>query len=1029
MNMIRLTKFTAFVAFLISLASCKPVGEIFTDSTPPSSTAISINGGDAQTNSLNVTLTLTADGASQMFVTNTAGCNSGGSYESFTTSKNWTLGTSNGTATVYVKFKDRAGNETACSSDSIVQDSTTPTVTSVTSSTPNGSYKAGDSISIQVNFSESVTVIGGPPRLTLETGTTDRAVDYASGSGSTSLTFTYTVQSGDTSSDLDYVATSSLALNGGTIRDAALNNATLTLATPGAANSLGANKALVVDTTAPTITSFSSSTPNGTYNADATINVTATASENVTEGATFEATLNTGATVTLIAASLGTTLSGTYTVAAGQNSSALSVSSFAAGIVLDVAGNQLASTTVPASPNNIADVNDIVIRTSPLITNVTATNNDGTYAAGASIEIQIVFNKSVTVTGAPLLELETGTTDRSATCAAGSGATVNCTYTVQAGDTSADLNYKSTSALTLNGGTIKDTSDSTIDASLTLPWQGVVGAGSLAINRDLVIDPAPAVVNVTSSKADGTYGVGEVIGVQVVFSESVTVTGTPQLILTTSSGTTAVNYTSGSNSTTLLFNYTVAEGDYFSDLDYEATNSLSGTIESAGTPGQNAVLNLASPGAATSLSANKTLRSLFYAAKSGAVDSESFGQVLATGDVNGDGHPDVIVGIPLANSGDGKVIVYSGEPNITFGSTVLMNVSGVSGAGDNFGASVSTADVNDDGKADVIVGIPLFDNGATTDVGKVSVYAYDSGNLSPASIFDIVGTVAEGSLGTAVAGIGDINGDNYDDFIVGIPYVGVVPGGIERGQVKVFSGVDGSVLATLSGNEDNARFGAVLAATGGDVNNDNKPDFIVSAPTADGDGGDGANRGRVRVYSGANFSVLHNYYGTSDNDEWGSSLAGGVDITGDNIPDFAIGSRYVDPSVGAADRGQVIVYNGFTGLAVPGYTYTGSANSEGLGASVDFIGDANSDTRKAFVIGSPNAQVGGTAKGKAVVYDGNDGSTILYTIEGTETGAEFGGKVLGLRDSIENDSRNDFVISAPSLDVGGTDRGQIFVYR
>jgi hypothetical protein len=82
-------------------------------------------------------------------------------------------------------------------------------------------------------------------------------VNYSSGSGGATLTFTYTVQAGDTSSDLDYVATTSLALNSGTIADAAGNNATLTLAAPGAANSLGANKAIVIDTTAPTVSSLS----------------------------------------------------------------------------------------------------------------------------------------------------------------------------------------------------------------------------------------------------------------------------------------------------------------------------------------------------------------------------------------------------------------------------------------------------------------------------------------------------------------------------------------------------------------------------------------------------------------------------------------------------------------------------------------------------------------------------------------------------------------------------------------------------
>ncbi|MFD2113533.1 DUF4347 domain-containing protein, partial [Thiorhodococcus fuscus] len=126
-----------------------------------------------------------------------------------------------------------------------------PTVTGVTSSSDDGAYKAGDQISIQVTFSQAVDVTG-TPQLTLETGTTDRTVDYASGSGSTTLTFTYTVQAGDTSLDLDYLSTSALALNSGTINATSGGAAAaLTLAAPGASGSLGNSKAIVIDTTAP----------------------------------------------------------------------------------------------------------------------------------------------------------------------------------------------------------------------------------------------------------------------------------------------------------------------------------------------------------------------------------------------------------------------------------------------------------------------------------------------------------------------------------------------------------------------------------------------------------------------------------------------------------------------------------------------------------------------------------------------------------------------------------------------------------
>ena len=152
--------------------------------------------------------------------------------------------------------KDSAGNAIAAwgadkSKDFYVTtDSVDPTVSGVSSSTADGSYKVGDIIAITVTFSEAVTVTG-TPQITLETGDTNRDIDYASGSGTDVLVFNYTVQTTDTSSDLDYVANSSLALNSGTINDSADNTATLTLAEPAAANSLGANKAIVIDTSAP----------------------------------------------------------------------------------------------------------------------------------------------------------------------------------------------------------------------------------------------------------------------------------------------------------------------------------------------------------------------------------------------------------------------------------------------------------------------------------------------------------------------------------------------------------------------------------------------------------------------------------------------------------------------------------------------------------------------------------------------------------------------------------------------------------
>jgi CSLREA domain-containing protein/uncharacterized repeat protein (TIGR01451 family) len=131
------------------------------------------------------------------------------------------------------------------------------TITNVTSTTANGTYGAGTVIPIQVTFSNPVTVTG-TPTLSLNSGGTASA-SYTSGSGTSTLTFTYTVSNGDTTSGghLDAASSGALSLNGGTIRDGSSNPATLTVpvgtSTTGA---LATNKAIIIDTTTPTVVSF-----------------------------------------------------------------------------------------------------------------------------------------------------------------------------------------------------------------------------------------------------------------------------------------------------------------------------------------------------------------------------------------------------------------------------------------------------------------------------------------------------------------------------------------------------------------------------------------------------------------------------------------------------------------------------------------------------------------------------------------------------------------------------------------------------
>lgn len=127
-----------------------------------------------------------------------------------------------------------------------------PQVLEVTSSTTNAWYKPGDTINIQVVFSEAVTVSGGIPQITLETGVSDVVVDLISGSGTAALSGSFVVQSNHVANPLNYTSTNALALNGATINSTAFNLvANLTLPGLAASGALAVQKSIQIDGVVP----------------------------------------------------------------------------------------------------------------------------------------------------------------------------------------------------------------------------------------------------------------------------------------------------------------------------------------------------------------------------------------------------------------------------------------------------------------------------------------------------------------------------------------------------------------------------------------------------------------------------------------------------------------------------------------------------------------------------------------------------------------------------------------------------------
>jgi hypothetical protein len=178
-------------------------------------------------------------------------------------------------------MRDAAGNDATLTMNSVGStasvnvDGTVPRIVDVSASTGDGGYKAGDTVSLTVTFNHAVTVdtTGGTPSLALNSG---GSASYTSGSGGTTLVFTYIVGAGQNTVDLDYSSTGALALNGGTIKSGSGGNpdALITLLAPGASGSLGANKAIVIDTTppaAPTVESVNTSSLAPVLSGDATL--------------------------------------------------------------------------------------------------------------------------------------------------------------------------------------------------------------------------------------------------------------------------------------------------------------------------------------------------------------------------------------------------------------------------------------------------------------------------------------------------------------------------------------------------------------------------------------------------------------------------------------------------------------------------------------------------------------------------------------------------------------------------------------
>ena len=434
--------------------------------------------------------------------------------------------------------------------------------------------------------------------------------------------------------------------------------------------------------------------------------------------------------------------------------------------------------------------------------------------------------------------------------------------------------------------------------------------------------------------------------------------------------------------------------------------------------------------------------------------------VSAAGDINGDGIDDIIIGAPNASPNGilraGQSYVIFGGANVSSDGTFnLSSLNGTNGftlngiaPNDNLGFSVSAAgDINGDGFDDIIIGAPNASPNGILNAGQSYI---DSGNLNVGQSYVVFGgpTVGEGGTinlsslngtngftlngiafndksGFSVSAAGDINGDGFDDIIIGAPNAS--PGILNAGQSYVVFGgptvgKDGTInLSSLDGTNGFALNGinfydysGTSVSAAGDINGDGFDDIIIGAPSSDTfsfyPSDDLINRtgqsyvvfGGATVGKGGtiNLSSLDGTNGFTLNGIAGLDLSGTTvskagDINSDGFDDLIIGAPYANPKL-ITDAGQSYVVFGSATVgsggtinlssldSTNGFTLDGIASGDLSGRSVSDAGDINGDgiddlilgarTASYVVFGGATVGSGGTING--IAFDGFSGSSV-----------------------------------------------------
>ena len=394
----------------------------------------------------------------------------------------------------------------------------------------------------------------------------------------------------------------------------------------------------------------------------------------------------------------------------------------------------------------------------------------------------------------------------------------------------------------------------------------------------------------------------------------------------------------------------------------------------------------------------------------GENDGDIFGcSVASAGDVNADGYDDVVIGANFypAESGEGRAYVFFGGPVMHVVADLV--IPSPSSTTRWFGISVAGAgDFNGDGYSDFIVGARY------AGPGKAFIY-YGGPSLDATPDLTLTGEQpTSGSwFGNSVAPIGDVNGDGFDDVIVGAPAYGSAPSAVGRAYVFYGGNVpDALPDRVFTGINAGDRLGWAVGSAG-DMNGDGHPDVFATAPRYYASGTD---PGSAYVwFGGPGFDTVADLtiHGSVLADRVTSAAnAGDVDV--DGFSDLVI-----------TRQGRAEVYfGGSSPNAIPDLTITG-----GFGSAAG--GDMNGDGVDDIVLGASVDNTGGTDAGRVSIYFGGGAVDAIEDVHfvGDGPNRRFGRGVATAR-RVDGPGPADLIVAAAQLDPEelGYDTGRVYVY-